>query len=325
MVYLQSSSIPKASGNYLSLETLKQEYRGLLVKYTAASNEYFAFINNNKTDDAQIGSINSSSKYFDFSYNRMTKTINNGNNYTFQGNDKSDCYKDCSDNYCTGATYNENGTNKTCYMFNTYPPQSDISSNYYSSGNSSDYAIIPSVDGLLRNMKYINDLLIKKNKEITDYNYTDISGNYYTIRSDISYNNYTPDLFDVNDLSYIKNYQTLLYNRDQIAELLNDYETANDSLNENQLLVTIHYYSYILLVILAVVSFIILYALSFSSKSDLKSGGNLQFGGNLGISNHYIVFGLFLIIILIIIMYFMYLFYHSHSRAFFKLFININI
>ena len=83
--------------------------------------------------------------------------------------------------------------------------------------------------------------------------------------------------------------------------MLNDYQTLDQDQTEGNLMINQNYYSFLLLLALAIVVIFLLYKFGMPSKA---SPGNLaspplQSGGQLGISTYYIILGIVLVILLV--------------------------
>ena len=139
--------------------------------------------------------------------------------------------------------------------------------------STNSYAIIPKGKQLLLNMEDLNKQLLSVNKEITE-------------KIKVS----EPVYDKTNQETYLKN-----------KELIDNYEKLLEE-NENQIIISKNYYTYILLTILAVGMVIFFYKILASRNTTTSSV--IQYGGELGTSAYYIVFG---IIITIIIIYKFYL------------------
>ena len=92
----------------------------------------------------------------------------------------------------------------------------------------------------------------------------------------------------------------MLEERRNIAKILNEYQTLDNTENENLIKINQNYYSYILLLILAVAVIFLLYKM-FGSGSTTTPAPALpvQYGGELGINAYYMVFGLIIFVIIL--------------------------
>ena len=103
-----------------------------------------------------------------------------------------------------------------------------------------------------------------------------------------------------NTQDLISSYKNLVEERENILDLLRQYETLDSIEDQNQIKINQNYYSYILLSILAISILFLLYKFSFPSIQSIQPV--VQYGGELGINAYYIIF--FLILLTIGIHYF---------------------
>jgi hypothetical protein len=264
-----------SSSIIMDLENLQKEYSNLLISYKASVAEYVAYLNEQSQLSCSDSSNNKSNCIPELvsiqgqAYNG-TGSAGQSNATTLQ-----DCMASCaSSQTCTGATFVSN----KCLIRTGDSP-------LVPSSNDS-YAIIPKGKQLLLNMENINQQLISVNQQLI----TKIKSSepvYYEIDKETNIKN--------NDL--IQSYEELIGERENIIELLNEYETLENTENQNQIKVTQNYYSYIFLIIFAVIIIILLYVIFGSSSNNTMQ--NIQTGGDLSKNTYYIVFGLILVIIFI--------------------------
>lgn len=157
------------------------------------------------------------------------------------------------------------------------------------SANEESFAIIPKAKQLLLNMEDINQQLIETNREIT---------NKISVIKPIYNKNVNESSNKTQEL--ISNYKDLIGERENILDLLRQYETLDSIDDQNQIKINRNYYSYILLSILVIAIIFLLYKFSFPAKQI--STPIVQYGGELGINAYYIIF--FLILLTIGIYYF---------------------
>lgn len=183
-----------------------------------------------------------------------------------------DCIASCASNSkCTGATFISNKCD-----IRTGDSEITTSSN-------DSYAIIPKSKQLLLNIENINQQLLNINKEINDK---------IEIYQPEYYKNTENGKTQTQQL--LANYENLTKERESILEMLNQYETLDRTDQQNQIKITQNYYSYILLVILAIAVLYLLYKFSFPSIPN-----TVQYGGDLGIGTYYFIFVIILAIIVI--------------------------
>lgn len=256
----------------MALENLRKEYSNLLISYKAAVAEYITYINqqsqlcldssnNNEVCKQQFVSIQGQA------YNG-TGSAGESNATTLQ-----DCVVACSSSQtCTGATFVSN----KCLL---RTGETDLASSTEDS-----YAIIPKGKQLLLNMENINQQLLSVNQKLVDK---------IKISEPIYYK--TNDETKIKNEELIHNYESLVKERKSIIELLNEYETLENTENENQIKITQNYYKYILLIIFAIIIVVLLYVVF----GTVNTKPNIQTGGDLSNNTYYIVLGLIVVIALI--------------------------
>ena len=160
-----------------------------------------------------------------------------------------DCQAQCASNSnCTGATFVSN----QCQL-RTGEGQINPSSN-------ESYAIVPRGKQLLLNMENINQQLISINKQIT---------NKLKIGEPV-YSHFKSQSDDKSE-ELKKSYSDLLTERENIKKLLDEYETLNRTDGENLIKINQNYYTYILLLILAVAIIGLLIKISYPSSSSIST------------------------------------------------------
>jgi hypothetical protein len=180
---------------------------------------------------------------------------------------------------CTGATFiTPKGNNSGCIL---HGGDSKIVRD-----QEGVYAIIPKSKGILLKIESINQQLIATNKEIRN--------KIKTIEPVITTNinessNKTQEL--------LNNYKDLTAERENILDLLREYETLDSIENENQIIINKNYYSYFLLTILAIACIFLLYRISFPPSQSYTPISNVQYNGILDINAYFIIFVLILITI----------------------------
>lgn len=250
----------------MDLENLRQKYSNILLKYQGAVAEYTTYLND------MSGNMSGNNTFVNIKGQAF-----NGTGSAGQSNATSlqDCIASCSSSKtCSGATFVSN----KCMIRTGDSPLVSSSAN--------SYAIIPKGKQLLLNMEDLNKQLLSINVEIT--NKIKVSEPVYDKTNQETY---------LKNKELIDNYEKLLDERRTIAETLNQYETLDNTENENQVIAAKHYYTYILLSVVALATIIILYRM-FASTTSLPRP-IIQSGGELGTSAYYIVFGLILFVIIL--------------------------
>jgi len=185
-----------------------------------------------------------------------------------------DCEAACANlSSCTGATFVSN----KCLLRAGDSP--------IVSSNEDSYAIVPKAKQLLLNMEDINQQLIAINKQIVS--------KINVIKP--VYNRNVNESANKNQ-KLIDNYKNLMEERENILELLRQYETLDSVENQHQIKINQNYYSYILLAILAIAIVFLLFKISLPS-TVITNLPAVQYGGELGINAYYILFSLILLTI----------------------------
>ena len=190
---------------------------------------------------------------------------------------------------CSGATYNT--STSICSLRSG---EGSITP----AGNNS-YALVTEEAYLLLNMQNINNQLIEINQQILDAT------------------NEGQPVFDeeyaerkVRAQELLRNYIMLNQERENINQMVQNYESLNQQQTEGNININQNYYSFILLIILAIALIVILYLFSGSSSTSSTATvnptpainpyqPNVQAGGQLGISAYFIVFAIILIVLVV--------------------------
>jgi hypothetical protein len=106
-----------------------------------------------------------------------------------------------------------------------------------------------------------------------------------------SYNTYPPQ-----NSTLINNYKQLTQDREKITQLMNEYQTLEEQQIQGDIKINQNYYSFLLLIALAIIILFMVYNLSGSTPS-------IQSGGNLSSNAYYYVFGIILVVFCIIYYY----------------------
>lgn len=152
------------------------------------------------------------------------------------------------------------------------------------------YAIVPKGKQLLLNMENINRELIAVNRQIVTK---------FQMGGPILNRNISDNKNNTNKL--MNNYSKLMAERNEILDLLKEYETLDTSEDENEIMIYKNYYSYILLSILAICLLFLLYTVY--SQPGQSSTSTVQYGGKLTMATYYII--IFMIILIVGIKYFL--------------------
>jgi len=253
----------------MDLENLQKKYSNLLAKYKSTVNEYTNFLSEQAINPDKKPSFSTSKGYSIIG----SEIIGQNKSQTLQ-----ECEASCAKlSNCTGATFiTPKGNEQGCVLsggdIRRVEDQEHV------------YAVITTGKQLLLNMESINEQLIATNKEIVN--------KIKQVEPEINKN--------VNEMSsknqeLVNNYKDLMEERDEISKLLKDYDTLDSAEDENQIKITKNYYSYILLLIVAIAFIFLLYSISFPSygqspygPSPYGTGSYGQFYGGTG-SNAYLI------------------------------------
>jgi len=266
----------------MDLENLQKKYSNLLCKYKSAVNEYTNFLSDQANNPDKKPSFTSINGYAVIGSQRIgIKDISS----------LQQCEASCAKlSNCTGATFiTPKGNNRGCILSGGDPK--------VVRDREGTYAIITKGKQLLLNMESINEELIATNKEIVNKikNMEPVINNNLNEKS-------------IKNKELVDNYKDLMEERDEISNLLKDYDTLDGVENENQIKITKNYYSYFFLLILGIVFIFLLYSISFPSYQPYSqpSYGQPPYGygtpyGSSG-SNAYLI--VLLLLFLTITLYF---------------------
>ena len=261
----------KSNSIVLDLETLTKKYQTLLIEYQQAALNYINYVNEQAIDE------NSSS--------RSMMTIQGSAYWGTDGisqnisNSLNECKASCiNTDGCTGATYNSTDYEQPmCWL------RSGISK--VAVGKDGDYAIVNKAQNLLSIVQDINEKLTDINQQI------------------LSKKKEGQPLYDENlqesqvqNSDLIDKYNILVADRTKIAKLMNEYQTLDEQQNQGNIKISQNYYSYILLLALAIIS--IYFLVKYSSVSNLVKITSQT--SEVASSNpYYFIFGIIIIILLI--------------------------
>jgi len=258
---MNSNKNQSSSSITMDLESLRQKYSNLLIQYEGAVADYVNYLN----VQSQQPLVTIQGQAFN-----GTGSAGQSSATTLQ-----DCVAACSNSdTCTGATFIANKCELRTGDSPIVPSTQD------------SYAIIPRGKQLLLNMENINQQLLDINKQLT-------------AKIQISepvYDQLTSQTTSRNQ-ELLQNYEKLMQERENIMKIINEYETLDNTENENQIKITQNYYSFILLFILAFAVGFLLYKMFGSENTN--SAPAIQYGGDLGDNAYYIVFGLIIFIIIL--------------------------
>jgi hypothetical protein len=233
-------NLPNKENNYnddsksLDLESLSTEYKNLLIQYKQAVLDYINYLK--EESDASL-------------YNTQTEANDNipletSNGQAFWGEAAisqnnsptlQDCVASCSNTTgCSGATYN--GVDHKEPICSLRSGDGNLVS-----GLPNDYAIVPKGKLLLMIVDNINDKLTKINQKILS-KIQDVKPLYNKLNQEK----------EISGSELIRQYKVLTDERDKIKKTINEYETLDEAQIQGNISINQNYYSFILLLFLAI-------------------------------------------------------------------------
>jgi hypothetical protein len=220
------------------MEILSNKFNSLLTQY---QDTYQQFVNVISATDSSNNLTTISNSAF----------VGESNINTIQNSSLDNCISSCNSNSsCAGATFNN-----------------QLNSCTLSSGNGS---VIESSNqtAIVQQALYYSNQLQNLNQELLSINdqMTNISNN--------NMNNYNTTSENISSKAQIlnNNYQVLKNERQLINEMVNQYDTLNAALQNGSINVTSNYYSYILLLLVAI--FLIYVLLKYSTGNEQRGGAS---------------------------------------------------
>jgi len=256
----------------VNLETLSLEYKNLLIKYQQAVVNYVNYLQQESTNPCD--SSNNSADQSCYSIINGQAFWGTSGITQLDVGTIEECKAACAKAPgCSGATFNPD--KNSCIL------RKGDGSPVPSSG---DYAIVPKGKKLLQIVDSINNKLTEVNKEILKS----------IDKGEPIYNTESVER-ETQAQELIQNYEQLVRERIKVAKMLDHYQDVDETLNDGDLKITQNYYSFLLLLGLAIAIIFILYKLSFTSQPNIQSGGSLNNNA------YYIILG---IVILTIVIYY---------------------
>lgn len=267
----------EANSVILKLEMLTSKYDTTLIKYQQAAADYIHSMKQTNPSFAVIpGSV-----YW-----------GSGTLETIPGQQvtKSTCMTSCAKTKgCSGATFNpdSNGT-PTCFL--------RTGDGSLIPSSSSNYAIVPLSKSHLLNMQSLNQQLSEINQQIMEIVETQGDAIYKSEEMNRASQN--------KELQ--KNYKKLVKDRTEIEEKLNRFQDLDGEKNNSDLKTNANYSSYLLLMLLVILCFVVLFNVSalFGSNNSSSSYSDdfAQFGGRMGNKVGFI--GLAIVLLFIVAYYY---------------------
>lgn len=289
-----SSNIKTVKTSIMDLENLKIEYNSQLNEYKQAVANYVNYLQQTEN------SPNTTQQYATVEGSAFWGSGEAGTQSVYTGGTIDQCKALCAKTTgCSGATFNSDVNGQAMCWLRT------------GEGNlvpalDSDTAIIPQGEEYLLTINSINNKLIATNQSIQ--NIID--------KSEPIYNSIQTKNQEKNK-ELIKNYMQLAAEREKIAKMLKKYEDLDKSEIQGEIKINQKYYSYILLVLLAIGALFLLYKFSnvftegesgvqgesgIQGESSLSGESSTQTGGELSESSS--IFLLIIIVVILIVNYF---------------------
>lgn len=274
--YQETAGEKQTANVVLNLETLKARYNTILLQYQQASADY--------TNYLKQTSKNTSSRDFTTiqgnAYWGTGPLANNTNQNNI--NSVSKCEAICQKNSsCSGATYTSNANGSpACFLRSGEGQVVPAAAN--------DSAIVPLGLYYLNTLQNLNAQLAETNNQILII----IKNKGQPLYSQ----QVSEREIQTSDLE--KNYNHLISEREKIEGIIQDYQDLDEAQNNGELVITQNYYTYILLIFVAILCVYILIKISASASQSSNTSG-FQQGGSLSKKTYYIVFAMLLASILI--------------------------
>lgn len=256
----------------LNLEALNSEYKNLLNSYQEATINYINYLQEQSTNPC-----NSSNNK---DYKNCLAIIKNQSFWGVSGISQSsvsspeECAISCAKTAeCSGATFNPD--NNICILRKgegTATP------------TKGSYAIVSKGKKLLQIVEHINTRLTEINQQIT--NLIDEGTDLYNLE--------LSSIEETQQQNLLENYNYLVKERENIRQMLNQYQDTESAIEQGNIVITKNYYTYILLFALAIIAVFILMQLYIPT--------NTQYGG--GKINNNILYILFCVLLVILVIHF---------------------
>ena len=241
----------KSNSIILNLETLRTNYKNLLIQYQQAVANYVNYIKQDPSSNNMV------EKYVTVNGKQFlgSSALSQNNSATL-----NDCIASCSSNpKCSGATYNQTNYKQPMCFLRT-------GDGNLVNGLSSDIAIVPKGKQLLSIVQNINNQLNETNTKILDL----------AEQAKPTYNELNIEKESENE-TLVKQYAQLQAERVKIDKMMSEYESLDQSQSEGTIETNKNYYVYILLCIIAIL--IIFLFIKFSSSSSTTQQPMYQSGG----------------------------------------------
>jgi hypothetical protein len=264
----------ESSSIVLNLESLTKNYQTLLIEYQQAVVNYINYIkgktdmSNNNVDNGDAMVTIKGVQYWG------TGGISQNNSKTI-----NECKAACvAASGCTGAIYNATDyAQPMCWLRSG---ESNMRA-----GKENDYSLIKKEQYLLSIIQSINEKLTAINQQIMEITSAGQPVFETSLQEGQQQNS-----------TLINNYKQLTQDREKITQLMNEYQTLEEQQIQGDIKINQNYYSFLLLIALAIIILFMVYNLSGSTPS-------IQSGGNLNSNAYYYVFGIILVVFCIMYSY----------------------
>jgi uncharacterized spore protein YtfJ len=256
----------------LALESLTMNYSNLLRQYQQAVIDYNSYLTQIGSNDVSANALGYISSHAFLGGSILSQNI--------QGNVEQ-CMATCSATTgCSGATFNIDSSN--CTLFS--------GQGHAVSSTQNQFAIVPETSILLSNIENITRQLNSVNDQIQS-----------VIKNSHKKNDKEKKDSKREAVKLMKKYDKLNAEREAIKSSIKLHSTLDSDYNEGSLTVSKNYYSFLLLMFIAIIFIIALIQLSTSTLRNNNSevgysASNVESGGVLGTKAYYILFGLILCI-----------------------------
>jgi hypothetical protein len=218
------------------MEILSNQFNNLLTQY---QNTYQDFVNTISSDNNTFTSLDNSA------------FVSSNNISTIQNSSLNNCMTSCSSTQsCSGATFDNN--QNTCTL----------------SSGTGNIINSQSQTAIVKQALYYSNQLQQINNELMNINNSMMN----LANSSASSFQQTKQTNQKKGQILQQNYNTLEQEREEIAEIIRQYETLNSAYENGNINVTSNYYSYILYLIIAIFLFFLL--IKFNLTSQQRGGGN---------------------------------------------------
>lgn len=229
------------------MEMLSNQFNNLLSQYQETYQQFINVVTSNTDGSSNLTTIPNSA------------FIGQSNINTIQNSSVDNCLSSCGSNTsCSGATFNDQLN--TCTL---------SSGNGTIATSTTETAIVQQALYYSNQLQNLNQQLLSINTQMANISNNDM-------------NQYATTSQNVSQKAQIlnNNYQVLEQERAQIDEMIKQYDTLNASLQNGSINVTSNYYSYLLLLLVAV--FLIYVLFKYSTNYEQRGGSqHLKMNGKL--------------------------------------------